>query len=163
VIGLLVVFREFFRAIRLAIRAPGTQALMLTTAVVLAGGSLFYMAVEGWSVIDSIYFSIITLATIGYGDLAPTKDISKVFTIFYVLVGIGLIASTVATIAGAAVQAGEDRRARIARRAGGAGDTAPEAAPGNPLVERFAARHTPSAVTESEDPREGGKEEVDSP
>ena len=93
-----VVFRQFLRAIRYAVRAPEAQALMATTAVVLVGGTLFYMFAEGWSVIDALYFSVITLATIGYGDLTPTTDLAKLFTVFYVLIGIGLLASTVATI-----------------------------------------------------------------
>ena len=94
-IGLFLVFREFARAIRYAMRAPEAHALLLTTTVVIAGGSLFYMLVEGWSVLDALYFSVVTLATIGYGDLTPTTDIAKLFTIFYVLIGIGLVASTV--------------------------------------------------------------------
>ena len=161
-IGLVVVFGEFFRAIRLAIRAPHAQALMVTTAIVLAGGSVFYMLVEGWSLIDAVYFSIVTLATIGYGDLTPTTDIAKLFTIFYVLIGIGLLASTVATIASATVQAGEERRKKKAAAAGSSdAGTAGDQAPVRPLVDRFAARHTPTAVTGSAVQHDGGTEEVD--
>ena len=162
-IGLVLVFGEFFRAIRIALRAPHAQALMVTTALVIAGGSAFYMAVEGWSLIDAIYFSVITLATIGYGDLTPTTDIAKLFTIFYVLIGIGLLASTVATIASAAVQAGEKRRAKKETESRSRSDeaSASDRAPAFPLVDRFAARHTSPAVTESGVPNDGGTEEVD--
>jgi voltage-gated potassium channel len=161
VIGLVLVFREFFRAVRRAIRSPQTHALIVTTAVVVAGGSGFYVIVEGWSLIDAVYFSIVTLATIGYGDLAPTTDIAKLFTIFYVLIGIGLIASTVATIANATVEVGQERRARKLANAAPSSDAGvDQQAPVRPLVERYAARHTPGAVTGAGDQQDGGKEEV---
>lgn len=64
----------------------------LTLAVLLIG-TVFYHFSEAWSWVDSIYFSVTTLATVGFGDLTPTTDVSKVFTIFYILSGIGLIAT----------------------------------------------------------------------
>jgi voltage-gated potassium channel Kch len=46
--------------------------------------------VKGRSAVDSLYFSVVTLATVGYGDLAPKTTEGKLFTIVYLLVGIGL-------------------------------------------------------------------------
>ena len=40
------------------------------------------------SILDSIYFSVITIATVGYGDIAPVAGYAKVFTIFEVLLGL---------------------------------------------------------------------------
>lgn len=54
---------------------------------VLLGG-VFYHFVEKLSWIDSFYFTIITLATVGYGDITPKTTPGKIFTMFYVLVGI---------------------------------------------------------------------------
>jgi hypothetical protein len=60
---------------------------------VLAGGAVFYHYVEKFAWLDSFYFCTITLATVGYGDIVPTTNAGKVFTIFYVLLGIGIIAT----------------------------------------------------------------------
>ncbi len=65
--------------------------LVSMVIVTLLGGTLFYNSVEGWSVLDSAYFSVITLTTVGYGDLSPITDAGKIFTMFYVFVGIGII------------------------------------------------------------------------
>ena len=48
--------------------------------------------------IDCLYFSVITLTTIGYGDIAPETTGGKIFTMFYIVVGIGIILSFINTI-----------------------------------------------------------------
>ncbi|KAL8544769.1 hypothetical protein ACS0TY_005116 [Phlomoides rotata] len=46
---------------------------------------------ETHPVVDALYFCIVTMCTIGYGDIAPTSPIAKVFACFFVLVGFGFI------------------------------------------------------------------------
>ncbi len=48
--------------------------------------------------LDSLYFSTITLTTIGFGDFAPQTDAGKIFTIIYIGVGIGMILAFINTI-----------------------------------------------------------------
>src|ERR1700744_1351639 len=60
---------------------------------ILVVGAIFYHHVEHLSWLDAFYFCTITLATVGYGDIVPHTDAGKLFTIFYVLVGIGIIAT----------------------------------------------------------------------
>lgn len=88
----------FFRTISTFLRDKEYRDLLITTLVVLGIGSTVYHYVEGWTWIDSIYFSIITLTTIGYGDFSPQTTGGKVFTIFYILMGIGIILSFVNTV-----------------------------------------------------------------
>jgi len=60
---------------------------------ILLLGTFVYHWLEGWSYLDSLYFCVITLATIGYGDLTPTTPEAKLFTIFYVVNGIVVLLS----------------------------------------------------------------------
>jgi len=53
-------------------------------------GVVFYHLVEKWSWFDSLWFTIVTIATIGYGDFVPRTVAGKIFTMLYVFVGIGL-------------------------------------------------------------------------
>jgi len=61
----------------------------------LFGATLAYHSIEGWSWVDSFYFSTVAVTTVGFGDLAPSTDASKLFTCFYVLSGIGIITTYV--------------------------------------------------------------------
>lgn len=63
----------------------GAAALVIGTATVV------YHFVEGWSWVDSFYFSVVAVTTVGFGDLAPSRDLSKLFTVFYLISGIAIV------------------------------------------------------------------------
>jgi len=90
-IGLLLLIVAFTRLVRNALKDPPFRALAGSVVIVLAAGTTFYSLVEGWGVLDSLYFSVVTLTTVGLGDLAPQTAPGKVFTIFYVLIGLGFV------------------------------------------------------------------------
>ena len=60
-------------------------------ACLLALGTVVYHFTEDWSWVDSFYFCTIAVTTVGFGDLSPTTNATKLFTVFYVLSGISII------------------------------------------------------------------------
>jgi len=73
------------------IRDKESRPVFYWAAGVLAIGTVVFHWLEGWSYLNSIYFCVISLATIGYGDLTPTTSAAKLFTILYVLNGMGIL------------------------------------------------------------------------
>ena len=100
---------RFIRTLWRSLKDPEFQALFFLVVVILVSGTMFYHRVEGWSFLDSLYFSVITLATVGYGDFSPSTVAGKIFTIFYIFVGIGIILGFVNAVA----ERSMERRGRI--------------------------------------------------
>ena len=102
------VFAQYGAAIRSfnrSLRHPAHQAFVLAVVVVLVSGVVFYRLAEGWSLADSLYFTVIALSTIGFGDLAPTTTFSRLFTVLYAIVGVGLIGTLLHLVVSNAQQA----------------------------------------------------------
>jgi hypothetical protein len=57
---------------------------------VLGTGTVVFHFAEGWSWLDSAYFSTVTLATVGFGDLHPVTVIGKLFVMVYICFGVGI-------------------------------------------------------------------------
>lgn len=85
-------------------------------------GAFVYTRLEGWSPIDAVYFAVVALATVGFGDLVPTTDLGKLFTVGYILFGVGILAAFISELT-------KDRREGISRRMAA---RAPEPEPPSP-------------------------------
>jgi voltage-gated potassium channel len=79
-------------------------SLALLAGIAIISGTGFYSLVEGLRLVDALYFSVVTLTTVGYGDFAPQTDVGKLFTAVYVLVGVGILLAFVTTVAAKASQ-----------------------------------------------------------
>jgi voltage-gated potassium channel len=53
-------------------------------------GAVFFHIVEGHTWFDSVYFVMMTMTTVGYGDIVPTSTIWKLLTIVYAVTGVPL-------------------------------------------------------------------------
>lgn len=67
------------------------RSLFIAGGITILIGTVFYHFVEDLRWIDALYFSVVTLTTVGYGDFSPQTDIGKLFTVAYILNGIGII------------------------------------------------------------------------
>ena len=91
--------RELSRALRAVWRDPETKALPIVAGALVLTGTLFYWRFEDWTIIESLYFCIVTLTTVGYGDFTPTHPETQIFTIVYILTGFGVLVALLTSVA----------------------------------------------------------------
>jgi voltage-gated potassium channel len=94
-----ILLLDIFRAVRALRRDPGFVVLSALTLIVISGGGAFYWRVEGVGPLDAFYLSVMTLTTVGYGDVAPATEAGKLFTMGFVVIGMGLLVAFATTIA----------------------------------------------------------------
>ncbi|RHB46921.1 potassium channel family protein [Exiguobacterium sp. AM39-5BH] len=90
-LSFILTFRRMVRGIWRGLKDAEFQVLFSLALLTIGSGTLFYVRFEDMRWLDALYFSVVTLTTIGYGDFVPTTDIGKVFTIGYVITGVGIM------------------------------------------------------------------------
>jgi Ion channel len=65
----------------------------------------FSFVFEKWTVIDSMYFAVVTFTTIGYGDLSPTSTGGKMFCVVFALSGVAVLAIALGVVGSKVVEA----------------------------------------------------------
>lgn len=75
-------------------RVAAITALIIFIAI----GTLVYHWLEDWTWVQSFYFTVTTLTTVGYGDMHPTSDASRLFTALFILMGVGVVLAALGVI-----------------------------------------------------------------
>lgn len=91
-----------------AFKTPDARGPLQAAVALLITGTVFYTLVEKWSVVDAFYFSVTTLTTVGFGQPAPTTDLGKLFTAFFVISGVGMFLAVINAIGLQAVKITND-------------------------------------------------------
>lgn len=116
---------EFVRTVWSLLKDRETRGVVYVVIFVLISGMIFYHSVEGWGWLDSLYFSVITLTTVGYGDFSPQTSAGKIFTMIYILTGLSILAGFLTLMAQKQRERTEAIRERRRQRRG-ANDAATE-------------------------------------
>lgn len=61
---------------------------IISFVILITVGTIIFSHIENWPLIDSFFYTTMTVTTIGYGDLVPTHNLSKIITSFYAMVSI---------------------------------------------------------------------------
>ena len=74
--------------------------IVIFVLILILVGTLYFNNKEGWSMVDAFYFTVMTLTTIGYGDLVPTTNETKIFTSVFAIIGVGVMLYLLSSVLG---------------------------------------------------------------
>ena len=86
------------------LRGPGLAVALLI--VVLVGGTLGYVVIEGWSLWDALYMTVTTVTTVGFREVRPLSFSGQAFTVLLVLGGVGTALYAFSTVTNIIVEGG---------------------------------------------------------
>jgi voltage-gated potassium channel len=66
--------------------------------MVTVAGTIGYVLIDGWSVFDALYMTVITITTVGYGEPHPLSTAGRAFTLVLIVAGVGLVAYGVSAL-----------------------------------------------------------------
>ena len=73
------------------------QLALVLLAIIFILGITGYVLIEGWSFFDSLYMTVITVATVGYSEVKPLSPYGRTFTIFLIILGMGVLLFCIST------------------------------------------------------------------
>lgn len=83
------------------------QKILLALLLILLPitvGTAGYMLIESYGFLDAVYMTVITMATVGFGEIKPLHDAGRIFTIFLIIFNIGTFTYAITLISGYLLQ-----------------------------------------------------------
>lgn len=71
------------------------RIIVSTLIALIAGGTVLFHWLEPFTWIQAFYFTVTTMTTVGYGDLTPSNDVTRLFVSFYILIAVSLYVSLI--------------------------------------------------------------------
>jgi voltage-gated potassium channel len=97
-------------------RAQGPVFAVALLLLIIAGGTLGYVVIEGWSAWDAFYMTIVTVTTVGYEEVHKLSRPGQVFTVALLLSGVGAALYTFTLLATVVVEGGLPKRLQRRRQ-----------------------------------------------
>ena len=85
---------------------PSRARIRIVLMVVLGAvalGTLVFHLLEGWSILDSLYVTVQTVTTVGFGDITPRTTLGRAFATVFMMVGVGIVLYSLTSVVQAIV------------------------------------------------------------
>jgi len=93
--------RTIYKGLRDVWLDDRVRGIMLFALSMIGLATMTFWLLEGWPLLDAAFFAVVTISTVGYGELVPQTVLGKLFTMFYILVGLGVFVAAATAVADA--------------------------------------------------------------
>lgn len=74
------------------------QVVVSSLIGLIGGGTVLFHWLEEWTWVESFYFTVATLSTVGYGDIAPTSDKTRLIAAIFIIFGVAIAVTALSVI-----------------------------------------------------------------
>lgn len=107
ILSILGIYKK--QSVRRKIVQSGLGLSIVPIILLIALGTMGYAYFEGWPLLDALYATVITMTTVGYGDLSPQTAPGRLFAVLFTLSAIGLASYAISTLAAVVIDWQSDR------------------------------------------------------
>lgn len=80
-------------------RDPKVRGLLAFTFSLIGLATVVFWLLEGWTLLDAAFFAVVTISTVGYGELVPVTVAGRLFCMVYILTGLGVFVAAASAVA----------------------------------------------------------------
>lgn len=106
----MTVFVAIYRGLRDVFSDTKVRALILFTLSIISFAAFLFWLIEGWPLIDAAFFAVVTISTVGYGNLTPETVAGKIICMVYIMLGLGVFVAAASAVAEALIKRGTSDR-----------------------------------------------------
>ena len=111
----MVIFINFSKRLARQLTRTNVLTVLFLMGLLISSGTIVYANLEGWGWRDALYMTIITVTTVGYGDLSPQTANGRLFAIFFTLIAIGIAGYGISSFAAYLIESRAARKTRFLR------------------------------------------------
>lgn len=102
-------FRSIFQGLHDVFSDARVRGLLLFTLSLIGMATVMFWLLEGWTLLDAAFFSVVTISTVGYGEIVPQTVAGKLFCMAYILMGLGVFVAAASSVAEALIRRQAER------------------------------------------------------
>ncbi len=97
--SLWIIIQKRLKQLQHTLATSDLTLLLIVSVVLIIVGTIVYSLIEKWTPLEALYATIITITTVGYGDLSPSTEAGRVFAIIFTLLAIGIVGYALSSLA----------------------------------------------------------------
>lgn len=114
--GIFLQLFERLQLIRKRLRSSDVVPVVTVTTLLILIGAVGFSRLEGWTLLEAVYVAVITMTTVGYGDLSPVTPAGRGFALGFAFVAIGVAGYAISTFAANLIEGRAAKRAKTLRK-----------------------------------------------
>ncbi len=97
-------FRSIYGGLYDVFSDARVRGLLAFTFSIIGFATVVFWLLEDWTLLDAAFFAVVTISTVGYGEIVPATVAGRIFCMVYILTGLGVFVAAASAVAEALIK-----------------------------------------------------------